>query len=80
MAEDQVDGMGMSRPRDAAYGVDVMELRKIMEHHKHEGYDYVQEKHGGVQELCKQLYTSPNEGIYPYLMKVLVLSPHPMKV
>ncbi|XP_078339842.1 plasma membrane calcium-transporting ATPase 2-like isoform X8 [Crassostrea virginica] len=63
MAEDQVDGMGMSRPRDATYGVDVMELRKIMEHHKHEGYDYVQEKHGGVQELCKQLYTSPNEGI-----------------
>ncbi|XP_061187596.1 plasma membrane calcium-transporting ATPase 2-like isoform X4 [Saccostrea echinata] len=63
MAEDQVDGLGMSRPRDANYGLDVMDLRKIMEHHKHEGYEYVQEKYGGVLELCKQLYTSPNEGI-----------------
>ncbi|XP_056000325.1 plasma membrane calcium-transporting ATPase 2-like isoform X5 [Ostrea edulis] len=62
-SEDQVDGVGMSRPRDATYGLDVMDLRKIMEHHKHEGYDYVQEKYGGVLELCKQLYTSPNEGI-----------------
>jgi Ca2+ transporting ATPase len=60
--EDQVDGVGMSRPRDATYGLDVMALRKIMEHHKHEGYDYVQENYGGVLELCKQLYTSPNEG------------------
>lgn len=63
MAEDQVDGLGMSRPRDSSYGVDVMELRKIMEHHKQEGYDYVQEKYGGVLELCRHLYTSPNEGI-----------------
>lgn len=63
MAEDQVDGLGMSRPRDSSYGVDVMELRKIMEHHKKEGYDYVQEKYGGVLELCRHLYTSPNEGI-----------------
>ncbi|XP_052678774.1 plasma membrane calcium-transporting ATPase 2-like isoform X5 [Crassostrea angulata] len=63
MAEDQVDGPGMSRPRDSSYGVDVMELRKIMEHHKKEGYDYVQEKYGGVLELCRHLYTSPNEGI-----------------
>jgi hypothetical protein len=29
---------------------------------RHEGYDYVQENYGGVLELCKQLYTSPNEG------------------
>ncbi|XP_062608894.1 plasma membrane calcium-transporting ATPase 2-like isoform X4 [Saccostrea cucullata] len=63
MSEDQVDGLGMSRPRDANYGLDVMDLRKIMEHHKHEGYEYIQEKYGGVLELCKQLYTSPNEGI-----------------
>lgn len=63
MAEDQVDGLGMSRPRDSSYGVDVMELRKIMEHHKQEGYDYVQEKYGGVLDLCRHLYTSPNEGI-----------------
>lgn len=75
MAEDQVDGPGMSRPRDSSYGVDVMELRKIMEHHKKEGYDYVQEKYGGVLELCRHLYTSPNEG------KCLdTYTPHQMKV
>lgn len=75
MAEDQVDGLGMSRPRDSSYGVDVMELRKIMEHHKQEGYDYVQEKYGGVLDLCRHLYTSPNEGNC-----LNTCTPHPVKV
>lgn len=54
-----------------------MEFRKIMEYYKKEGYDYVQEKYGGVLELCRYLYILFNEGYCLdicvfYLMKVIV--------
>nr|ABL63470.1 plasma membrane calcium ATPase [Pinctada fucata] len=63
MAGDEMDGIGLSRPADGQYGVTLMELRSLMEKRKKEGYDTIQEKYGGVIELCKKLFTSPNEGL-----------------
>lgn len=47
--------------RPAQYGISLKHLRDLMEHRGHEGINKVQEL-GGVQEICKKLYTSPSEG------------------
>lgn len=47
--------------RPAQYGLSLKTLRELMEHRGREGIARIQEL-GGVQELCKKLYTSPNEG------------------
>lgn len=47
--------------RPAQYGVSLKTLRELMEHRGREGIARINEV-GGVQELCKKLYTSPNEG------------------
>lgn len=54
---DEIDG----RPRE--YGVTVEELVELMGVTGHEGYEIIQTKYGGVNELCKRLYTSSNEGL-----------------
>lgn len=48
--------------RPAQYGVSLKTLRELMEHRGREGIARIHEL-GGVQELCKKLYTSPNEGL-----------------
>ena len=55
MAE-EVDG------RPAQYGCTVKELQELMKTRQSEGYQKIQNDYGGVLELCKRLYTSPNEG------------------
>lgn len=52
-----VDG----RPRE--FGCTLKELRELMKYRGHEAYQKIQEDYGGVHELCKKLYTSPNEGL-----------------
>lgn len=47
--------------RPAQYGISLKNLRELMEHRGREGILRIQEQ-GGVQEICKKLYTSPNEG------------------
>lgn len=47
--------------RPAQYGVTLKQLRELMEHRGLEGVARLNEM-GGVQELCKKLYTSPSEG------------------
>lgn len=47
--------------RPAQYGISLKTLRELMEHRGREGIQRIQEQ-GGVQEICKKLYTSPNEG------------------
>ena len=47
--------------RPAQYGISLKQLRELMENRGREGVQKLQEL-GGVQELCKKLYTSPNEG------------------
>ena len=47
--------------RPAQYGVSLKQLRELMEVRGREGIARIQE-HGGVQELCKKLYSSPNDG------------------
>lgn len=49
--------------RPAQYGITLKTLRELMEHRGREGILRIQEQ-GGVQEICKKLYTSPNEGKY----------------
>ena len=55
-------GMETVDDRPAKFGVSLKELRELMEHRGTEGYNKIQNDYGGVLELCKKLYTSPNEG------------------
>ncbi|XP_050411569.1 plasma membrane calcium-transporting ATPase 2 isoform X1 [Patella vulgata] len=54
---DMVDG------RPAEYGLTLKELRELMEHRGAEGLQLIQTKYNGVLDMCKKLYTSPNEGL-----------------
>jgi len=47
--------------RPAQYGVTLKQLRELMEHRGREGIAKLNEL-GGVQDVCKKLYTSPSEG------------------
>ena len=53
---DEIDG------HSPKYGLTVDELVELMEITGHEGYEVIQSKYGGINELCKKLYTSSNEG------------------
>ena len=64
--------------RPAKFGCSLKELRELMEHRSHEGYNKIQTDYGGVLELCKRLYTSPNEG-KSCLRLVSGDVPHPVK-
>ncbi|XP_034139415.1 plasma membrane calcium-transporting ATPase 2 isoform X7 [Drosophila guanche] len=48
--------------RPAQYGISLKQLRELMEHRGREGVAMICE-FGGIHELCKKLYTSPNEGL-----------------
>lgn len=47
--------------RPAKYGITLKQLRDLMEHRGREGVQKINDL-GGVQEICKKLYTSPSEG------------------
>ncbi|KAK9890134.1 hypothetical protein WA026_008941 [Henosepilachna vigintioctopunctata] len=47
--------------RPAQYGITLKQMRDLMEHRGREGVNKVNDL-GGVQEICKKLYTSPSEG------------------
>ncbi|KAL2731966.1 plasma membrane calcium-transporting ATPase 2 isoform X1 [Vespula squamosa] len=48
--------------RPAQYGITLKQLRELMEHRGREGVNKLN-TYGGVQEICKKLYTSPSEGL-----------------
>ncbi|XP_014482520.1 PREDICTED: plasma membrane calcium-transporting ATPase 2 isoform X5 [Dinoponera quadriceps] len=48
--------------RPAQYGVTLKQLRELMELRGREGVNKIN-GYGGVQEICKKLYTSPSEGL-----------------
>ncbi|XP_044576871.1 plasma membrane calcium-transporting ATPase 2 isoform X3 [Cotesia glomerata] len=48
--------------RPAQYGVSLKQLRELMEHRGREGVNKINAL-GGVQEICKKLYTSPSDGL-----------------
>ncbi|XP_015173645.1 PREDICTED: plasma membrane calcium-transporting ATPase 2 isoform X2 [Polistes dominula] len=48
--------------RPAQYGITLKQLRELMEHRGREGINKVN-SYGGVQDICKKLYTSPSEGL-----------------
>ncbi|XP_025830658.1 plasma membrane calcium-transporting ATPase 2 isoform X3 [Agrilus planipennis] len=48
--------------RPAQYGISLKQMRDLMEHRGREGVNKIKDL-GGIQELCKKLYTSPNEGL-----------------
>ncbi|XP_076683630.1 plasma membrane calcium-transporting ATPase 3 isoform X7 [Andrena cerasifolii] len=48
--------------RPAQYGITLKHLRELMELRGREGVNKIN-SHGGVQEICKKLYTSPSEGL-----------------
>lgn len=54
---DEIDG------RSPEYGVSVEELVDLMSVTGHEAHQIIQTKYGGVNELCRKLYTSSNEGL-----------------
>ena len=45
------------------YGCSVKEMKELMQMKGHEALSKIQDDHGGVQELCKKLYSSPGGGI-----------------
>lgn len=47
--------------RPAQYGISLRQLRDLMEHRGREGVHMVDQM-GGVNEICKKLYTSPTDG------------------
>jgi len=57
--------------RPAQYGVTLKQLRELMEHRGREGIVKLNEL-GGVQDVCKKLYTSPSEGNYSILNTILL--------
>ena len=59
--------------RPAKFGCSLKELRELMEHRSHEGYNKIQTDYGGVLELCKRLYTSPNEGKSRFYVLLVVM-------
>ncbi|XP_015124545.1 plasma membrane calcium-transporting ATPase 2 isoform X1 [Diachasma alloeum] len=48
--------------RPAQYGITLKQLRELMEHRGREGVGKIS-GYGGVQEICKKLYTSPSDGL-----------------
>ncbi|XP_055922081.1 plasma membrane calcium-transporting ATPase 2 isoform X2 [Eupeodes corollae] len=48
--------------RPAQYGISLKQLRELMEVRGREGVAKINE-FGGVQDVCKKLYTSPNDGL-----------------
>lgn len=63
--------------RPAQYGITLKQLRDLMEHRGREGVARVNDL-GGVQEICKKLYTSPSEG--KLLVLFLLRSPPSEKI
>lgn len=53
--------MAMVDGRPAQYGLTLKQLREVMEVRGREAVEQIRQ-YGGVQELCKKLYTSPTEG------------------
>lgn len=49
--------------RPAQYGVTVQQLRELMETRGHEAIQRIQDEYGGIQDLCRKLYTSPTDGL-----------------
>lgn len=62
-AEERHRMMGESPDGAKKFGCTVDELRDLMQHRGPEAYQILQDRYGGVLELCKRLYTSPNEGL-----------------
>lgn len=48
--------------RPAQYQISLKNLREIMEHRGREGVSIINE-YGGVHDICKKLYTHPNDGL-----------------
>lgn len=46
------------------FGLTVQELRELMEHRGREALEIINNKYGGVLEICKKLRTSPTEGTH----------------
>ena len=53
--------MAMVDGRPAQYGLSLKQLRELMEVRGREACEQLRQ-FGGVQEICKKLYTSPTEG------------------
>ncbi|XP_029848092.1 plasma membrane calcium-transporting ATPase 2 isoform X1 [Ixodes scapularis] len=49
--------------RPAQYGVNVQQLRELMETRGQEAIQRIREEYGGIQDLCRKLYTSPTDGL-----------------
>lgn len=56
-------GMATVEGRPAQYGVTLQQLRELMETRGHEAIQRIQEEYGGIQDLCRKLYTSPTDGL-----------------
>ena len=64
MADSEVDSAGLftSTPDLSYFKLDVNELKELMELRGLEAVQQIRDKYGGIHNICRQLYTSENEG------------------
>lgn len=55
--------------RPAQYGLTLKQLREVMEVRGPEAVEQIRH-YGGVQEICKKLYTSPTEGSVSFFIRI----------
>lgn len=61
--------------RPTQYGITLKQLRELMELRGREGVNKIS-SYGGVQEICKKLYTSPSEGKILLLCSSMIQNMH----
>lgn len=64
--------MAMVDGRPAQYGLTLKQLREVMEVRGREACEQLRQ-YGGVQEICKKLYTSPTEGTVSFFSVCLII-------
>jgi Ca2+ transporting ATPase len=57
-----IAGNGGGGGQGGDFGCTVDELKTLMEHRGHEAHEKILSDYGSVQEICKRLRSSPNEG------------------
>lgn len=62
LEERQPMAVDMAGGEDVTFGLNISELRELMELRSGEAVESLGEKYGGVLNLCKLLHTSETEG------------------